>query len=260
MVVFGKYISGESLLHKLDSRLKLISVILLFFTAGFISSGSEFLLFILLLILLFFMCGSVVKFVVRGVWSFKWLILLTLLLPAFFIKGKTFIYIEQFDIFISEEGVISGLQNSGKLLLFISFSSILMSTTTILGVTDGISYIIRPLKWVKFPVDNFSLMIGVSIKFIPIIFGEGQRIRNAQILRGGESSKNIVKRAVNTVSIIIPLLISVFKRGEEMAFSLEARGYGIQKERTSYLKMKLKKTDWASLFILISFIIVVIYV
>lgn len=260
MAVFGKYISGESILYKIDGRFKLISVLLLFLGAGLIKSRIQFLLYFLLVISLLLTNRFVFKAVFRGVFSFKWLIILTLILPALFLDGKTLVHIDEINLFISEEGLNSGLINSGKLILFIGFSSIFMSTTSTLEITDSISFLISPLKILRFPVDNFSLMIGISLKFIPIIFGEGERIRNAQILRGSEISKNVFKRIINTVSIIVPLLISVFKRGEEMSYSLEARYYGIFPERSQYIVNKLKVKDWFSLIFVILYISIVLFI
>jgi len=260
MPVFGKYIESDSILNRLDPRAKLISIIVLLITAGFIKSLYEFLLFAGIILLAFLITKSIFSLILKGIYSFKWLILLTFLLPTLFLDGKTLLYIERINLYISYEGFNSGIVNSGKLLIFISFSSILMNTTSPLDLTDAITSFIRPLKVFKFPVDNFALMIGISIKFIPIIFGEGQRIRNAQLLRGGELPKNIFKRAVNTISIIIPLIISVFKKGEEMAYSLEARCYGLLPERSRYVKMKFKKNDWIEIIFVILFVISVIYV
>jgi energy-coupling factor transport system permease protein len=141
-----------------------------------------------------------------------------------------------------------GLLNAGfiaaRITLIVLGASLLTFTTSPVELADGIESLLYPLKWIKFPVHEFALIMSIALRFIPTLLDETDRIIKAQKARGADfESGNIFKRAKALIPVLIPLLISSFRRADELADAMDARCYAGSKNRTKYKKMKLTYRD-----------------
>lgn len=223
--LMGAYVDNGSAVHRLDERIKLlafvISIALVLASGNYIMYLIDFALLIICIIaskLNIFTLLSALK----RIWLF---LLIILLMNALFYSKENSLF--SFWIFsVSKNGIIQGLKIALNVVLILLWVNILLSTTTPLKLMNAIRFYLTPLKWLKIPIDDLTLIISVSIQFIPILFEEAQSIKKAQTARGAElESKNIFKKAGAVVPLVVPIFVSAFKRADELSQALEARGY-----------------------------------
>jgi energy-coupling factor transport system permease protein len=245
-ITFGQYFPGTSLIHRADPRTKLVLTfwfIVMVFTAK--TPGGYALCFALL--------GFIVivsKISLRLVWKsirpMLFFIALTAALNVFYTQGETILLAWRF-IRVSAEG----LTQAGYMLLRILFllvgSSMLTYTTSPILLTDGIEYLLSPLKKVRFPVHEIAMMMSIALRFIPTLIEETDKIMSAQRARGADfESGNIFRRAKALVPMLVPLFVSAFRRAEELSTAMECRCYRGGEGRTRYRVMKAGPIDvWA---------------
>lgn len=250
-LTFGQYYETDSVVHRLDPRIKmliLIAYVVFIFVVknfyGFLVLGCFLLGVIIIAKIPFFdMLKSI-----KGV---TFIILITVILNLFFYKGET-----QTVLFwiITKEALIFSAFMALRLILLIMGSVLLTFTTTPVALTDGIESLLSPLKIVKFPVHELALVMSIALRFIPILMNETERIMMAQKARGADfESGNIFKRAKAMIPILIPLLISAFRRAEELGDAMDSRCYSSTTVRTKYKKLKVKGKDVLATFISVIF-------
>ena len=233
-LILGRYIPGDSFVHKMDPRAKLIAsfyFIGIIFLANNWQTYAAMGLFTLIAILL---SKIDLRFFMRGVKPLIWLILFTVVLQVLFTRGGT-IYFEWGIFSISEFGVVNGLLMFCRFILIIFMSTLLTLTTPPLELSDAIEYLLRPLKVLHFPVHEVSLMLSIALRFVPTLMDETEKIMNAQRARGvdfGEGS--LIQKMKAVVPLLIPLFVSSFNRAEDLAIAMEARGYQGGDGRTKY--------------------------
>jgi energy-coupling factor transport system permease protein len=190
------------------------------------------------------------RFLYAGLKPVLWLILFTLLMHLFLNKeGELLIQVGPLKIY--EEGVRQGIFISMRFFLLILVTSLLTLTTTPIEITDGLETLLGPLKKIHFPVHELALMMSISLRFIPTLMQETDKIMKAQIARGVEFTGGPIKERVRAiVPLLIPLFISSFKRAEELAVAMEARGYRGGEGRTKYRLLKWKMADTGMLVLL----------
>ncbi|MDR1567443.1 MAG: energy-coupling factor transporter transmembrane protein EcfT [Streptococcaceae bacterium] len=249
-LILGRYIPIDSLIHRMDPRAKMLAT---FFFIVIIFLANNFAAFFVLTVLtLTAIIASRISFsfFLRGVKPMLLLILLTVGLQMIFtVGGKVyfkfgFIQITQF-----------GLENSAliflRFILIIFFSTLLTLTTAPLEMSDAFESLMNPLKRFKVPVHEISLMLSISLRFVPTLMDETEKIMNAQRSRGvdfGEGS--LIQKVKAIIPLLIPLFVSSFKRADELATAMEARGYQGGEGRTRYRKLEWKLRDTAVLLIL----------
>ncbi|GAF85303.1 unnamed protein product, partial [marine sediment metagenome] len=185
----------------------------------------------------------------RQIKPFVWLMAVTVILHLFLTEGTTLYRLPYTGLTISREGVSLGLFFSLRLLLLIALSLVLMFTTAPTDMTDGFEDLLRPLRRIGVPTDRYALMLGISFRFIPILFEEADRIQKAQVSRGAHFGGNIISRMYNVASVVIPLFISVFHRAEALSLALEARGFTTGVRRTYYRELHFRRADIFAFFI-----------
>ncbi|WP_029277881.1 energy-coupling factor transporter transmembrane component T family protein [Carnobacterium jeotgali] len=240
-LIFGRYIPGDSWIHKLDPRAKLLGTVIFI---GIIFLANNWLTYLLLLAFaLTAIRLSTIKlsFFINGVKPLIWLILFTVVLQVLFTGGST-VYFDWGPIIVSQEGLLNGVFIFCRFVLIIFMSTLLTLTTMPLSLTDAIEYLLRPLKVVKVPVYEIALMLSIALRFVPTLMDETEKIMNAQRARGVDFGEgNIFQQMKSIVPILIPLFVSSFNRAEELATAMEARGYKGGEGRTKY-----RKLDWVS--------------
>ncbi|MCL6571193.1 MAG: energy-coupling factor transporter transmembrane protein EcfT [Bacillus sp. (in: Bacteria)] len=242
-MIFGRYVPAESIIHKMDPRSKLM-VIFLFVCIIFLANN--FVTYALIGIYTFFMLGLSrvpIRFLYGGLKPVIWLVLFTLVLQLFFIKEGTLLF-ELGPLKIYDEGVRQGIFISSRFFFLILMTSLLTLTTTPIEITDGLETLLQPLKRVHFPVHEMALMMSISLRFIPTLMQETDKIMKAQIARGVEFSSGPFKERIKAViPLLIPLFVSAFKRAEDLAIAMEARGYRGGEGRTKYRQLSWHVAD-----------------
>ncbi|WP_075980345.1 energy-coupling factor transporter transmembrane component T family protein [Bacillus massilinigeriensis] len=251
-MILGRYIPGESIIHRMDPRSKLI-LVFMFVCIVFIANNTLTYGLITLYTFVMVACSKInLRFILAGLKPILWLVLFTLVLHLFFTReGNVLFQIGSFKIF--EEGVRQGIYISIRFFLLILITSLLTLTTTPIEITDALETLLGPLKKVKFPVHELALMMSISLRFIPTLMQETDKIMKAQIARGTEFSSGPLKERVKAiVPLLIPLFVSSFKRAEELAVAMEARGYRGGEGRTKYRVLRWGTIDTIMLLLLVA--------
>ena len=242
-VTFGQYYPTKSFVHKADPRIKLLAliayIVALFLANNFYSLLLGFVVLVAAVIASRVPLGSVL----RSVKAIIFLLIFTAVLNLFF-HGGEHLLVEWWIIKIYREGVIFTVFFILRLFFLVMGSALLTLTTSPVELTDGIESLLTPLKWIRFPVHELALIMSIALRFIPTLIDETNRIISAQKARGADfESGNIFKRIKAIVPILIPLLISAFRRAEELGDAMDARCYSGSKNRTKYKKLKFGWRD-----------------
>jgi len=253
-VTFGQYYPSKSVVHRLDPRTKLLAliafIVLIFVSDNFYS------LFACGLLIIVAIAAARVPFgrVLRSVKGIIFILLFTAILNLFFYKGSNLLW-GWGIINIYLEGIIFTVFLMFRLFFLVMASSVLTLTTTPVELTDGIESLLKPLKYIKFPVHELALIMSIALRFIPTLVDETNRIISAQKARGADfESGNLFKRIKAIVPILIPLLISAFRRADELGDAMDARCYSGSKNRTKYKKLKFAWRDLAAVFLIAALI------
>lgn len=244
-VTFGQYYPVDSVVHRLDPRVKILLliayIVMVFIVKGFwgFALAGLFLLFVVLL-------SRVPLFsVLKSVKAVIFIIALTFIINVFLHRGENETVLWTWKIFtITDKSLEFATFMALRLLFLVIGSCVLTLTTAPVQLTDGIESLLTPLKWIKFPVHELALVMSIALRFIPTLMEETSRIISAQKARGAEfESGNLFKRAKALLPVLIPLLISAFRRAEELGDAMDARCYSEAKKRTKYKKLKIGLRD-----------------
>jgi len=240
-MIFGRYIPGDSFIHKLDPRSKL-TFVFLFIAVVFLANNA--LTYALLLAFTFVtVLFSRIRlyFLVNGLKPILFLLVFTFLLHIFFTKEGDLLFKWQF-IEVYEEGLKLGIFIAIRFLVLVFITSILTLTTSPISITDGLEVLLNPFKRFKLPVHELALMMSISLRFIPTLMDETDKIMKAQMARGSDITTGSIKERIKAVvPLLIPLFVSAFKRAEDLAVAMEVRGYRGGEGRTRYRQLKW---DW----------------
>ncbi len=250
-MILGRYVPADSVLHRMDPRSKLI-IIFLFVCIVFIANNSLTYGILLAYTLVMIALSKIpFRFILNGLIPVLWLVIFTLLVHLFFTRGGD-VLIDIGWLKIYEEGVRQGIFISLRFFLLILVTSLLTLTTTPIEITDGIEYLLAPLKKIKFPVHELALMMSIALRFIPTLMQETDIIMKAQSARGVDFTSGPIKERLKAiVPLLIPLFISSFKRAEELAVAMEARGYRGGEGRTKYRQLRWGLSDTAMILLLL---------
>ena len=258
-MIFGRYIPGDSFVHRLDSRSKLMFVfafIIIVFLANNAITYSLLIAFTLGVIL---MSRIRLYFLINGLKPVIILMVFTFLLHILFTHEGDII-LELGFLKVYEEGLKQGIFISIRFLVLVFMTSILTLTTSPISITDGIETLLNPLKKVKLPVHELALMMSISLRFIPTLMDETDKIMKAQMARGSDLSAGPLKDRVKAiVPLLVPLFVSAFKRAEDLATAMEVRGYRGGEGRTRYRQLKWDVGDTFALLSLVVMVVLLVY-
>ena len=245
-VAFGQYYQTKSFVHSMDARVKILLLIAYFITVFAVKNFWGFLACGVFLVLSVCFAKVPVLSVLKSLKGIMFLIAFTLILNVFFYGGEYTVVYFKLGNFLSVTD--ASLKFAGfmarRLSMLIIGSSVLTLTTTPVSLTDGIESLLSPLKLVKFPVHELALIMSIALRFIPTITEEADRIICAQKARGGDfESGSLSARIKAMIPILIPLLVSSFRRAEELGDAMDARCYSGSKGRTRYKRMKITYRD-----------------
>jgi energy-coupling factor transport system permease protein len=252
-ITLGQYYPGTSIIHRLDPRVKLMGTLVFIVSLFAFSSFNSYLLATVALIAVIFLSEIPVKFIFKGIRAILILMLVTAAFNLFLTPG-TVIFRLGF-LKITQEGARMTALMAVRLTYLVTGSSIMTLTTTPNSLTDGMETGLGFLKIIHLPVHEIAMMMSIALRFIPILMDETDKIMRAQEARGADfSSGGIIKRAKALVPLLVPLFISAFRRANDLALAMEARGYHGDEGRTKMKPLIYKKRDY------IAYIIFVIYI
>ncbi len=232
-ITFGQYCEGKSLLHRMDPRAKIIAsilyIVVIFLADNLLSFG----LLTLSALSLVWVSGISPRIILKGMKALTLIIVFTSVINIFWMTGETLL-VSFGIIHIYLEGILNAFMIALRIIILLVGTSVFMTyTTTPIALTDGLEQLLSPLKKLRLPVHEFSMMMTIALRFIPTLVEETQKIMNAQKARGADfSTGSLMQRAKALIPILVPLFISAFRRAEELATAMECRCYTGGDDRT----------------------------
>lgn len=251
-LILGRYIPGNSLIHRLDPRSKLIAMILyiiiVFWANNFITN----LIMLTFTLVVIFLSQVKLNFFFNGIKPMVGIILFTTIFQMLFTQGGE-VFLSLWIIKITSYGLSQAALIFMRFLLIILFSTLLTLTTTPLSLADAVESLLKPLERLKVPAHEIGLMLSLSLRFVPTLMDDTTRIMNAQRARGVDFGEgNLIQKVKSIIPILIPLFASSFKRADALAIAMEARGYQGGDGRTKYRLLRWTTKDSLTILVIIS--------
>ena len=245
-ITLGQYYPGNSFIHRLDPRTKILTTLILVVAVFLANSAIGYGALCAMVLFIIAISGLPFMLVLKSVKPLLFIIVLTLVLHSLMGQGDHVLY--QWGIVkVTEEGLRLGVQMAMRLILLLMISSILTFTTSPIVLTDGIEALLRPFRAVGVPAHELAMMMTIALRFIPTLMEETDRIIKAQTARGADfSSGNLLARAKNMLPILVPLFISAFRRADDLAIAMEARCYRGGEGRTRMHQLAYRSGDMAA--------------
>ena len=245
-ITLGQYFPGDTIVHRLDARTKLILVVL-YIVALFQSNGWVSYIAVLLATAACMALSQIKPATIfKGLKPMLFIIALTAALNMFYTQGTPIIP----GWIITWEGIEKAVMMSVRIILLIVGTFLLTYTTSPIALTDGLEILLNPLKKIKVPVHEMSMMMSMALRFIPTLIEETDKIMSAQKARGADfETGNLVQRAKALLPILVPLFVSSFRRADELAVAMESRCYHGGKGRTRMKTLRMQGIDFLALFL-----------
>ncbi len=256
-ITLGQYFPGNSWVHRLDPRIKIIATLLflieLFIVDNFIGFGIA----AVCLGVVIAVSGVPVGYILRGLRPILMILIFTFALNIFMVNGRV-LWQWKF-LHITAEGLELAVFMAIRLILLLMGSSMLTLCTRPLALTDGIERLLSPFKKIGLPAHDIAMMMTIALRFIPTLLEEADKIMKAQQARGADfESGNIIRRAKSLIPILVPLFVSAFRIAQDLALAMEARCYRGGENRTRMNGMKFAKRDYAAIVMMVAFLAVII--
>ncbi len=256
-ITLGQYYPGNSIIHKLDARLKIIVALLFIVELFIVDNFYGFLIAGVALAIVVGLSKVPISFIFRGLKPILIILLFTFALNIFLVKGT--VLWQWHQITITYEGVNTAIFMGIRLILLIVGTSLLTLCTKPLNLTDGIEKLLYPLSKIGVPTHEIAMMMTIALRFIPTLLEETDKIMKAQQARGADfESGNLFKRIKNLIPIIVPLFVSAFRIAMDLAMAMEARCYRGGKGRTKMTEMKYRGRDYVGYLLMVIFLAIII--
>ncbi len=248
-ITLGQYYQEDSLIHRLDPRVKLVGTVVFMISLFIFNNFICYTLGLLFLTIVISLSKVPFKFMIRGMKAIFFLLVITVLYNLFLSNGD--ILFEWKFIRVTWQGIETAFFMLIRLSLLIVGSSLMTLTTTPNQLTDGLESLLKPLRVLRVPVHEIAMMMSIALRFIPILMEETDKIMKAQIARGAQfESRNIFKKVKALVPLLVPLIISAFRRANDLALAMEARCYRGGDSRTKMKPLRYTSRDVVSYMIL----------
>lgn len=256
-VAFGQYYPTNSVVHRLDSRVKIFLTLLYVVGIFFVKSYFGFMLTTAILIGIILIAKLPMASVLKSVKGVLFIVLFTAILNLFLIKdGEVLVHWQIFTI--TKNGVHTTIKMVLRLVLLISGASLLSLTTTPVALADGVEGLMSPLKLLKVPVRDIAMIMSIALRFIPTLFEETNKIISAQKARGASfDTGGLVARAKALLPVLIPLFVNSFRRADELAFAMDSRCYNATEKRTKMKVAKFTLSDGIASLVMVAFFVVI---
>lgn len=251
-ITLGQYYQTDSLLHRLDPRVKIVGTLVYIISLFVVNSFIGYAVCAVFLIAMIKLSNVPVGYIVRGMKAILILLLITMAFNLFLTPGEELFRIAFLKI--TKQGLAFAVKMAIRLSLLVIGSSLMTLTTTPNQLTDAIESLLNPLKRVRVPVHEIAMMMSIALRFIPILMEETDKIMKAQIARGADfDSKNLIKKIKSLVPLLVPLFISAFRRANDLAMAMEARCYRGGAGRTKMKPLVYKGSDQGAYFLLLAY-------
>ena len=242
-MILGRYIPGNSIIHRLDPRSKLVAMILLIIIVFWANNPITNLILFIATGIFVILSEVPLSFFIKGLRSMFFLIAFTTLFQLFFISGGQVLF-EMGFIKITSYGIEQAGIIFCRFVLIIFFSTLLTLTTMPLSLATAVESLLGPLKRFKVPVHEIGLMLSMSLRFVPTLMDDTIRIMNAQKARGVDFGEgNVIQKVKAMIAILIPLFATSLKRADSLATAMEARGYQGGNGRSQYRQLNWMNRD-----------------
>ena len=239
-LIIGRYIVGDSFIHRLDPRSKLLAMLIYIVIIFWANNPLTYAVITLFTLFLVFLSKIKLGFFLGGIKPMIWIILFSTLFQVFFNTKGWMIFL--------------------RFILIISFSTLLTLTTTPLSLSDAVESLLKPLTVFRVPAHEIGLMLSLSLRFVPTLMDDTTRIMNAQKARGVDFGEgNIIQKVRSIIPILIPLFASSFKRADALAIAMEARGYQGGEGRTKYRRLSWNGRDTLSIIAILALGLMLFY-
>jgi len=258
-ITIGQYYPADSVIHRLDPRVKIIATIVFIVSLFLFDSFVGYAVVTIFLATCIIVSKVPFSFIVKGLKAVIMLLLITVLINMFMTPGETLVSF--WKLTITKEGFRTAIFMGLRLIYLIIGSSLMTLTTTPNDLTDALENLMKPFKVFKAPVHEIAMMMSIALSFIPILVEETDKIMKAQMARGADfENKNIIKRIKSYIPVLVPLFISAFRRAGDLAMAMEARCYRGGDGRTKMKPLKYKGRDLVAYVICIVYIAIVIVI
>lgn len=252
-ITIGQYYNAESVVHRLDPRTKIMIVLIYVITLFWARNPALYMLAGVSLIIFIALSHVPFRFILKGLKALWMIILFTAILNLFSVTGAKVLFQWKF-LRITENGVISAIYLTFRLVFMIIGSSMMTYTTTPTSLTDGLEHMLAWMKKLKVPVHEFAMIISIALRFIPILVEELDKIMKAQMARGVDFQEgNIFARLKKLLPIMVPLFVSAIRRSNELALAMDARCYTGGEGRTKMKPLRHQRRDY------IAYVFVMLY-
>ncbi len=256
-MTLGQFIPGDSYVHELDPRCKIIGTFLLLAGLFMASAPADFALWAALLGGFSLLTKTRLRIILRAARPVWVLVVITAVLNVFWTPGHEIFRLGFFRV--TQEGIAVAFCMGMRLFFLVIFASLLMMTTSPMAFSDGLERLLSPLAKVGFPASEMAMMMTIALRFIPTLFEETDRILKAQISRGADfETGGVIKRARSFIPVLIPLFVLVFQRAENLATAMEARCYVAGAKRSRMYPLAWSARDSAALCLLALYIAFVV--
>ena len=256
-ITLGQYFPGNSVIHRLDPRTKLIMLVAYIVALFLAKSWISYAIMLLFLVVSIKISTIPVKSIVRGMKPLVLILVFTGVLNLFFTQEGP-VLVDFWIITITLGGLTRAIFMMARILMLITGTFLLTYTTSPISLTDGLEALLNPLKKIKVPVHELSMMMCIALRFIPTLIEETDKIMCAQKARGADfENGSLMERAKALVPILVPLFIGAFRRADELATAMECRCYQGGEGRTKMKLLRYHREDFLSFGIGIAMIAVV---
>ena len=242
-ITLGQYFPGNSAIHRLDPRTKLLGMIVYIVIVFLVTKTPVFIIPALFAAICIYLARVPFGYVIRSLKPIRFLLVFMFIVNLFMVRtGKTVIAF--WIISITDEAIKQSVYITLRLVLLLVGTSLMTLTTTPIALTDGLERLLMPLSKINFPAHELAMMMTIALRFIPTLIEEADKIMKAQMARGADfESGNLIKRARNMIPILVPLFVSAFRRADELAMAMESRCYHGGEGRTRMNVLKFGRGD-----------------
>lgn len=242
-ITLGQYFPGNSTIHHLDPRTKLLGMVAFIVIVFLVKNTLVFALPAAFALLVMVLAKVPISYVLRSLKPIRFLLIFMFVINLFMVKTGD-VLVEFWVIRITEDALHQSIFITLRLVLLLMGTSLMTLTTTPIALTDGLERLLMPLSKLNFPAHELAMMMTIALRFIPTLIEEADKIMKAQLARGADfESGNIIKRAKSMVPVLVPLFISAFHRADELAMAMESRCYHGGEGRTRLNVLRFKKHD-----------------
>jgi energy-coupling factor transport system permease protein len=258
-ITIGQYFPGQSPIHKLDPRIKIIITFIFIVIIFFVRRYTGYAIILVFMAMIIIISTIPVKFILKNLKPLSFIILLTFFINIFFTQGETVIF-KLWILTFTREGLRQGSFMAIRLVFLVTGTSLLTLTTSPISLTDGIESLLNPLRAIRFPAHELAMMMTIALRFIPTLLEETDKIMKAQMARGADfESGNLYQRAKSLIPLLVPLFISAFRRADELAMAMESRCYRGGENRTRMKVLHVAYRDYIALLVTLVLVLGIIW-